>query len=53
MTSLRHLPENDAPRAITNREKFHKMRSKNRSSPLIDRLKTPVLAYKHLAINNI
>jgi hypothetical protein len=42
MTSLRHLPENDAARAITDREQSQKMRSKNRSNPPIDRLETPL-----------
>jgi hypothetical protein len=32
MTSLTHLPKNDAARAITNREQSHKMRSKNHLS---------------------
>jgi hypothetical protein len=53
MTSLRHLPENDAARAIINREQSHKMRSKDHSSPLIDHSETPVLAHKRLVINNI
>jgi hypothetical protein len=51
MTSLTHLPKTGAARATTNREPCHKMRSQDHLNRYFDRLETPILAYKRIAIN--
>ena len=44
MTSHTHFPENDASPALTNRKQRRKMRSQNRLSRGLNRLRTPFFA---------